>query len=82
MEIWLQKLYGEQQIPSYEINQQTIGILYDLMKKNEQQDEWTAALIADLQQKTDEYNVEGKKLYLEITTTKSINSEEQVRLIS
>lgn len=60
VEIWLEKLYGEQQIPSYEINQQTISILYDLMKKNERQDEWTTALIADLQQKIEEYTVEGK----------------------
>ena len=41
MKIWLEKLYGGEAIPQYEINQRTIDVLYDLMLKNEQQDKWT-----------------------------------------
>ena len=59
MEEWLGKVYGEEQVPAYEINQRTISILYDLMKKNEQQDKWTSLMIQDLEQKTDEYAAEG-----------------------
>ncbi|XP_033729673.1 HAUS augmin-like complex subunit 1, partial [Pecten maximus] len=49
-------------VPSYELNKTTIRVLHDLMQKNRSIDEDTQLVIADLRQKTQEYNAEAGRL--------------------
>ena len=61
MSLWLDKLYGGESVPQYEINTRTVDILYDLMRANQRQDERAAALVADdLMIKADEYSAESE----------------------
>ena len=57
--MWLEKLFGDKPVPSYELNQYTVGVLHNLKKRNELKEADTQLLIEDLRQKADEYNAEG-----------------------
>lgn len=70
VQVWLEKVFGGDSVPSYELNKKTVRILYKLMKLNEMKDNDTQLVIDDLRQKTDEYNVEARKLE---SILKSIN---------
>lgn len=60
--MWLEKLFGDKPVPSYELNQYTVGVLHNLKKRNELKEANTQLLIEDLRQKADEYNAEGRRL--------------------
>uniref|UniRef100_UPI00398E3701 HAUS augmin-like complex subunit 1 n=1 Tax=Pristiophorus japonicus TaxID=55135 RepID=UPI00398E3701 len=52
---WLSKMFGDQQIPLYEVNPWTMEVLSRLMEQNETRDRDTIRLIEDLKEKTEEY---------------------------
>lgn len=62
VQLWLEKLYGGDQVPDYELNETTVSTLHDLMRKNEKRDTDMQLIIEDLRQKADEYNGEGRRL--------------------
>ncbi|KAL5005139.1 hypothetical protein ScPMuIL_018595 [Solemya velum] len=62
VQVWLEKVFAGEPVPSYELNQRTVGILHGLMIKNEQRDKDTMLIIEDLRQKSVEYNAEGRRL--------------------
>ncbi|XP_032890226.1 HAUS augmin-like complex subunit 1 [Amblyraja radiata] len=53
--MWLSKMFGDQQVPSYEVNPWTTDILCRLMEWNETRDHDVELLIEDVKQKTEEY---------------------------
>ncbi|XP_072898395.1 HAUS augmin-like complex subunit 1 [Hemitrygon akajei] len=53
--MWLSKMFGDQQVPSFEENPWTMDILCQLMEWNETRDCDVTQLIEDLKQKTEEY---------------------------
>ncbi|XP_041047428.1 HAUS augmin-like complex subunit 1 isoform X1 [Carcharodon carcharias] len=53
--MWLSKIFGDQQIPFYEVNPWSMDVLYRLMERNETRDRDTMQLIEDVKQKTVEY---------------------------
>lgn len=53
--MWLSKMFGDQQVPSYEVNPWTTDILCRLMEWNETRDHDVKLLIEDVKQKTEEY---------------------------
>lgn len=59
VQVWLEKLFGDKPVPAYELNEYTVGVLHNLMKRNEHKEADTQLLIDDLRQKADEYNAEG-----------------------
>ena len=73
VQVWLEKLYGDKPVPAYELNEYTVGVLHNLMSRNERKERDTQLLIQDLRQKADEYNAEGTvKLLLVQTQKKNI----------
>lgn len=62
VQAWLEKVFGGESIPQYEINSRTTTILYELMIRNERNEQNTNLIIDDLQQKTDEYAAETDRL--------------------
>lgn len=62
IQVWLEKVFGGDSVPSYELNKRTIDTLYKLMKLNESKDRDTSLVIDDLRQKTEEYNSEARRL--------------------
>ena len=57
---WLEGIFGGEQVPKYEINSFTLDRLYNLMKKNVEEERCSSILLADLQSKTEEYRAECK----------------------
>ncbi|GFO30148.1 HAUS augmin-like complex subunit 1 [Plakobranchus ocellatus] len=58
---WLHEIFGDEQVPEFEINQQTIEYLYQLSQETRQHDGHLQLVTKDLQQKAAEYNAEGMK---------------------
>lgn len=54
-------MFGEEGIPEYEINSQTVELLYQMARENEEKERQAELLIADLQQKTEEYTAESEE---------------------
>ncbi|XP_038649312.1 HAUS augmin-like complex subunit 1 isoform X1 [Scyliorhinus canicula] len=52
---WLAKIFGDQQVPFYEVNPWTMDVLFRLMEQNETRDRDAMQLIEDVEQKTVEY---------------------------
>ena len=61
VELWLEKVFAGGDIPAYEVNKTTVGVLYNLMKRNENVDRDTQLVIDDHRQKAQEYRSEGKE---------------------
>ena len=59
---WLEDLFAGEDIPGYEINSQTIGMLYDLATLSQRRDDVAKIAIEDMEQKTKEYLAESKSL--------------------
>lgn len=62
VQVWLEKVFGEHMLPSYELNPFTVNLLYRLMKRNEKKEEDAELLVEDLRQKGEEYNAESRRL--------------------
>ena len=60
MQNWLEKVFGGEEVPAYELNSRTISILYELMLRNDRFDKSTCLISDDLKQKAEEYAAEGK----------------------
>lgn len=56
----MEKIYCDDAIPQYEINERTLGILLELKCKNEERESEAQILIKDYQEKTEEYHAEGE----------------------
>ncbi|GFO30607.1 HAUS augmin-like complex subunit 1 [Plakobranchus ocellatus] len=59
---WLHEIFGDEQVPEFEINQQTIEYLYQLSQETRQHDGHLQLVTKDLQQKAAEYNAEAQRL--------------------
>jgi len=59
VDAWLQKVFAEQSVPAYEVNQQTLDLLSQLQQANERQDKCNELIVHDMQLKADEYRAEG-----------------------
>ena len=62
IQVWLEKVFGGDSVPSYELNKITIQTLYKLMKLNETRDKDVSIVIGDMRQKAEEYNIEARRL--------------------
>ncbi|XP_010083586.1 PREDICTED: HAUS augmin-like complex subunit 1, partial [Pterocles gutturalis] len=60
--LWLKKIYGNQPVPEYEVNANTVDILYELAECNEARDRDVSLLIEDMEQKATEYKAEANYL--------------------
>lgn len=58
----MEGLFGDKNVPSYELNQHTINILYELMTRNMRKEKDTQLLMEDLRQKILEYDAESRRL--------------------
>ncbi|NXI65684.1 HAUS1 protein, partial [Anseranas semipalmata] len=67
---WLKEVFGNQPIPQYEVNAQTIDILYELMEYSEARDRDVSLLIEDMEQKAAEYEADAN--YLQGILTESL----------
>ena len=57
---WLRGLFAGEEVPAYEINSQTVGVLYELATSSRRKADLAKIAIEDMQQKTTEYLAEGK----------------------
>ncbi|XP_074788594.1 HAUS augmin-like complex subunit 1 isoform X2 [Athene noctua] len=57
---WLKKIYGDEAVPAFEVDTQTVDTLYDLAEYNEARDRDVSLLIEDMKQKATEYDAEAK----------------------
>lgn len=62
IQVWLEKVFGGDSVPAYELNQRTIQTLYKLMKLNEARDKDVSIIVEDMRQKTEEYNSEARRI--------------------
>lgn len=53
-------MFGDQQVPHFEVNTRTVDILYHIAESSEARCRDTTLLIEDLKQKTSEYEAEGE----------------------
>jgi hypothetical protein len=56
---WLETLFVDEAIPTFEINSKTIEILSGLVDINRKKDQYAKILTEDLAQKKNEYRSEG-----------------------
>ncbi|XP_070599697.1 HAUS augmin-like complex subunit 1 [Erythrolamprus reginae] len=56
---WLKTIYGEKPIPLFEVNAQTVDVLYGMAERNESRDRDVHLLIEDMKQKAAEYESDG-----------------------
>ncbi|XP_054907250.1 HAUS augmin-like complex subunit 1 [Poeciliopsis prolifica] len=59
---WLEGVFGDQPVPSFEVNTRTLDILYQLAQSSEARCSDTALLIEDYKQKTSEYQADAAHL--------------------
>ncbi|RUS70842.1 hypothetical protein EGW08_021395 [Elysia chlorotica] len=59
---WLHDLFGNEQVPDFEINKQTIEYLHQLSQDSQQHDRHLQLVTTDFKQKTSEYSAEAKRL--------------------
>jgi hypothetical protein len=59
VEAWLQKVYGGEPVPQYEVNHRTLDILFELMRICEWQEKASDLVLKDWQLKAEEYGLEG-----------------------
>uniref|UniRef100_A0A672U936 Uncharacterized protein n=1 Tax=Strigops habroptila TaxID=2489341 RepID=A0A672U936_STRHB len=57
---WLKKVFGNQPIPQYEVNEQTVDILCKLAEYNEARDTDVSLVIEGLKEWSKEYKAEGE----------------------
>ncbi|NXL89214.1 HAUS1 protein, partial [Alectura lathami] len=67
---WLKKIFEKEPIPQYEVNAQTVDILYDLAECIEERDRDASLLIEDMEQMAAEYEADAH--YLESLLTESL----------
>lgn len=56
----MEKLYGKEGVPEYEINSRTISYLHTLAKQHDANEKRAQLVIEDMEQKTAEYAEEGR----------------------
>ncbi|XP_071965489.1 HAUS augmin-like complex subunit 1 isoform X2 [Antedon mediterranea] len=62
VQMWLEEVFLEDDVPQYEINERNLETLTKLMMKNRERDHDAEIIVADLNQKTLEYEAEAKRL--------------------
>ncbi|NWI32132.1 HAUS1 protein, partial [Sula dactylatra] len=60
--LWLQKIFGNEPMPQYEVNARTVDILYELVKANEATKRDISLLIKDIKQQATQYKAQAKRL--------------------
>ncbi|NXR20642.1 HAUS1 protein, partial [Cinclus mexicanus] len=58
--LWLKKIYGNMPVPTYEVNERTVDILYEVMECNEERDKDVKLLIEDMKDRTAKYEAEAE----------------------
>lgn len=61
VEAWLERMFGGQPVPQYEITSRNLDILTELMHRNKQQDASAELVAQDLRQKAEEYDTEAER---------------------
>ncbi|MBN3320942.1 HAUS1 protein, partial [Atractosteus spatula] len=56
---WLNKIFGDQPVPYYEVNSRTIDVLYQLAQSSEARCKDETLLLEDLKQQAAEYSADG-----------------------
>ncbi|NXW62901.1 HAUS1 protein, partial [Eurystomus gularis] len=59
---WLKKIYVDEPIPEFEVNSETINVLYDLAEYSEFSDKDTSLLIEDMKERAAKYEAEATYL--------------------
>ena len=59
MRSWLKKVFAGEEPPEYEINNQTVDILFAMAQQNELKERRLEIVMEDLLQKTEEYAAES-----------------------
>ncbi|XP_033125195.1 HAUS augmin-like complex subunit 1 [Anneissia japonica] len=59
---WLEEVFLDEEIPQYEINERNLETIIKLMQKNKERNRDAQIILADLNQKTTEYEAEAKRL--------------------
>lgn len=60
MHSWLGKIFSGDNVPPYEVNSQTVGLLYQLAQDCERKEAQSRIVLEDLEQKTREYAAESE----------------------
>ncbi|NXA12783.1 HAUS1 protein, partial [Sapayoa aenigma] len=60
--LWLKRIYGDQPIPEYEVNEKTVDILYDLMECNEATDRDVSLLIEEMKHQETKYKEQAQEI--------------------
>ncbi|NXG01092.1 HAUS1 protein, partial [Sakesphorus luctuosus] len=60
--LWLKKIYRNQPVPVYEVNERTVDILHDLMERNEARDRDISIVIEDMKHQEAEYDAETEEM--------------------
>uniref|UniRef100_A0A8C3C5U5 HAUS augmin like complex subunit 1 n=1 Tax=Cairina moschata TaxID=8855 RepID=A0A8C3C5U5_CAIMO len=68
--LWLKEVFVNRPVPDYEVNPQTVDILYNLKEYSETRERDIAFLVEDIEQKAAEYEAQAK--YLEDLLTKGL----------
>ncbi|XP_062369189.1 HAUS augmin-like complex subunit 1 isoform X2 [Cinclus cinclus] len=58
--LWLKKIYGNMPVPTYEVNERTVDILYEVMECNEEREKDVKLLIEDMKDRTAKYEAEAE----------------------
>lgn len=59
---WLEQMFGDEEVPEYELNETTISHLYEMSTVYQKNNKNLEYVIEDIQQKTEEYNAEAQRL--------------------
>ena len=60
MHSWLGKIFSDDNVPPYEVNSQTVGLLYQMAQDCEKKEAQARLVLEDLEQKTREYTAESE----------------------
>ncbi|NXS10880.1 HAUS1 protein, partial [Neodrepanis coruscans] len=60
--LWLKKIYGDEPIPEYEVNEKTVDILHDIMERNEARDRDVSLMIECMKEQEAEYDQQAKEM--------------------
>ena len=59
---WLNELYVDEAIPSFEVNEYTVNHLYNLSLHNKKMDKLSALLLQDINTKCEEYQADNERM--------------------
>ncbi|NXU39366.1 HAUS1 protein, partial [Drymodes brunneopygia] len=58
--LWLKKIFGDEPVPVYEVNERTVDILHEVMECNEERDKDVLLLIEDMKDRAAKYKAQAE----------------------